>query len=143
MIAVNQVLSVGYPVSTDVTARLEFRDRELMVRRVRDLVTEPLTIAEYLRRPLVRRSRFLLSGTDLSCGQFRRFYLRSAREFLRDTPLRVGMFEGGHLVELTRTNWGPTARDRMALARFLGRFAGANLGGLEIGVFSDDLEMIL
>lgn len=141
---INEIITTAYPESTLVSYRRpRFIERRFRIRNVRDLVQHPLTIKEFLNRPMVRRSRYLVSVLDLDLGRYRKIYQRSMHEHFRETPLRVGLFDKTEIHELFRTNWGPTVRDRMMLVRFLTEFQHDSFGHLRIGVFSDDLEVIL
>ncbi len=62
-----QQIELVYPVNTDIVfiENATRRVRNLYVHRIRDLVAEPLTPAEYLRRPYVARSRWLILASEL------------------------------------------------------------------------------
>ncbi len=62
-------LDLIYPESTIIGVRPDYRIRQVLIDRVRDLVCDPLTPAEYLRRPYLLRSRWLVSGTDANLAK--------------------------------------------------------------------------
>lgn len=137
------VIHTAYPFTTHVsTPRLIWEPRRFKVLGVRDLVTDPLSVEEFLRRPMTRRSRYLIRVRDLDRGVCRSVYQRSMADWFRETPLRVGLFHDGKLIEIVSTNWGPTIRDRLGLIEFLHSFDDQDLGVCRLGVFSDDLEVI-
>ena len=75
MLTPRQVITLTYPTSTLVqSAQPIYRPRQIRVVSVRDLVAEPLTIAEYLYRPLVRRGRYLVTAWDYATRSVRQFY---------------------------------------------------------------------
>jgi len=102
MLEIGQRLVIHYPESTHISAEPEFRRREVIIKSVRDLVRDPLTVEEYCQRTQVRRSRWLVSARDVQLGAWRRFYLGTTREYCRSTPLRLGLFhpDTGRFVKL-------------------------------------------
>src|SRR6056297_3439724 len=74
-------IELHYPVSTHVRHIHEApqRLRNFRIRTVRDLLREPLLPHEFLRRPYVARSRWLISVTDLDdkTHSFKQIYLGS------------------------------------------------------------------
>lgn len=138
-----KIIQTHYPRTTHLAAgSIRWERRIFRVLGIRDLVKDPLTIDEFIRRPMTRRSRYLINVFDLQKNRYRSIYQRSMLEWYRETPLRVGIYEGPKLIDITTHNWGPTLADRRGLARFLGKFEGVNMGELRIGIFSDDLELI-
>lgn len=143
MLDLPPVIHTAYPFTTHVSAsHLTWEPRRFWVLGVRDLVTDPLTVQEYLARPMTRRSRYLIRVRDLDRGVCRSVYQRSMADWFRETPLRVGVFHGARLMELLSTNWGPTVADRQGLIRFLQKHAGHDMGEFRIGILSDDSEVI-
>ncbi len=137
------VIHTAYPFTTHVASpNLAWEPRRFRVLGVRDLVTDPLSVAEFLRRPMTRRSRYLIRVRDLDKGVCRSVYQRSMADWFRETPLRVGVFHEKKLIEIISTNWGPNVRDRLGLIEFLHSFDGYDMGEFRLGVFSDDLEVI-
>jgi hypothetical protein len=138
-----EVINTWYPQTTHLaTPTPRWEPRKFQVLGVRDLVQDPLSVAEYLRRPMTRRSRYLIRVLDLDKRRFRSVYQRSMSDWYRETPLRIGIYEGSTLVDMTNHNWGPTLADRKSLIRFLAKFDGLDMGEFRLGIFSDDLEVI-
>jgi hypothetical protein len=144
MLENGQRLVVHYPVSTHITAEPVFRRREFLVKGVRDLVRDPLTVQEYCNRTLVRRSRWLVHARDVQLGEWRRFYLGTTQEYWRSTPLRLGLFhpETNRFEELLGRPFEATASDRILLARTALEWSGRDFDGLKLGVFADDFDLI-
>jgi hypothetical protein len=143
MLDLPTVIHTAYPFTTHVsTLTLTWEPRRFRVLSVRDLVTDPLTVQEYLARPMTRRSRYLIRVRDLDRGVCRSVYQRSMADWFRETPLRVGVFHGAKLMELLSTNWGPTVADRQGLIAFLRKHADHDMGEFRIGILSDDAEVI-
>jgi hypothetical protein len=137
------VIRTCYPRTTHLaTASPRWEPRTFQVLGIRDLVREPLTIQEYLRRPMTRRSRYLIRVLDVQKQRYRSVYHRSMSDWYRETPLRIGIYEGLKLVDMTSHNWGPTLADRQSLIRFLQKFDGFDMGEFQIGIFSDDAELL-
>lgn len=138
-----QVVQFHYPICPRVNAHLEFRPRELIVRRIRDLVVEPLTPIEYGRRPLLLRGRYLVEGSVPGCG-WRRFYPSSSLEFFRPAPLRIGAYDpdgAGRPESLYPVAYGPSVRDRIRLMHDLRRLMDLEPETVW-GVFADDLRRV-
>lgn len=72
---VDEVVEFYYPVLNEIGKRRRTEKRRVKVESIRDLVKEPLTLADIIRRPFVRRGRFLVTGLDLDKGSRRSFYL--------------------------------------------------------------------
>lgn len=146
MLPLRQNIDVHYPVCTHIAVdKLEFRQRVIRPYKIRDLVTDPLTIREYLARPFTRRGRYLALCKDIRSGQLRQFYLSSTQEHWRDTPLRFCLFDDAAKkpVEIMPVNYGTTKRDRLILAKTVIEFLDTEFyGNLRIGIFSDDLQVI-
>jgi hypothetical protein len=131
-----------YPRSCSVADPLSWRPVHFQAIGVRDLVADPLTIEQFLRRPYLRRSRYQLRVVDLATGRRRTIYERLLRENFRDCPLRVGVYEGRKLVELMATNYGPSVADRRGLLRFLAKYSTTDFGDYRLGILSDDGEVV-
>jgi hypothetical protein len=136
-------LELTYPDCTLVEALAKFERRRIRVHSVRDLVAQPLTPHEYLRRPKLRRSRWLVFGYDLDRFVWRKFYIGSALEYERPSVLRVGLYrpDESKPADLIGRAFGPTARERIILARVLVSWHGANLGRMRLGVLADDFTV--
>ncbi|MEO9594111.1 MAG: hypothetical protein ABJG45_21230, partial [Rhodopirellula bahusiensis] len=88
-------IELTYPDSTLVESNTTFRRRYLQIREVRDLIADPITPEEYLRRPLTQRSRYLLTAYDKESKSWRQFYVGSSKEHLTDGRLRIALYEKG------------------------------------------------
>ncbi|MEZ6092891.1 MAG: hypothetical protein R3C03_01440 [Pirellulaceae bacterium] len=97
-----------------------------------------MSISEYLRRPLIRRSRFLLTVRDLDTQSWRKIYHRSIQSSFLNAPLKVGMIEDGKLIPMVKTEWGISPSDRIRLANFLVSFDENSPIALRIGVYCED-----
>ena len=84
-------LRIHYPRTTHVAhiQHAQTRERIISVREVRDLVRDPLTVAEFMRRPFLNRSRLLVLGFDQDKEQPRQFYLGSSVEYRTAGTLRL------------------------------------------------------
>jgi hypothetical protein len=136
---------ITYPRPNLVSIRRPvFEQRAIQVAHVRDLVAEPLDLEDYLRRPFIRRSRWLLTGRDEETGRFRNFYLGSAKEHLSPGTMRVGFYEPDNPrpVRTLPKIFEPTSRDRLLLLRLMLRIKRQDLGDLRVCLFSDDLRLV-
>jgi hypothetical protein len=128
MFDINQEIEIHYPVSTHVRYsqhNVGLKRRHFVVRRLRDLVAEPLTPEEYLRRPFVRRSRYLVVGTEIDANQWRQFYAGCSMEYPSPSQLRIALYEPGAKkpAKLLHRAFDATVTDREALRRWLLRNA--------------------
>lgn len=145
MIEPGSRIELSYPDSTLVDSLAKLVLRRIHVYRVRDLLSEPLTPEEFLRRPYIRRSRWLVSGYDLDRKRYRQFYLGNSAEHRAPGLLKVGLYEPGAV----RPTWpfprpfGPTRADRKLLIDSLSLCAGKDLADLKLRVYSDDLRVHL
>jgi len=139
----HQVLFTLYPRSTHVSVvKPVWVPRKFRILAVRDSVRYPLSVEQFLRRPMTRRSRYLVRVRDLETGARHSVYHRSLRDWYRETPLRVGIYDGSELKELLTTNWGPSVADRLGLVHFLQTHGNYDMGDLRLGILSDDGEAI-
>jgi hypothetical protein len=137
------IVETYYPFTTHVSVEFpKWEPRRFEILRVRDLARDPLTVAEFLRRPMTRRSRYLIRVRDLDQQQLRSVYHRSMADWYRETPLRVGIYHKSKVQELLRTNWGPTIADRQRLIRFLRKHQHTDMGDFRLAVLSDDAEVM-
>jgi hypothetical protein len=136
-------VEINYPVSTHVRFWKpdECRRREVVIDSVRDLVADPLSVDEFLRRPFLLRSRWLVKAYEPRLRQWRQFYWGSTREFAAPGILRVGLYEPG----ATKPSWlygrafHPTPEDRRELMKSLKEWDKLNFGDMSLKVFADDL----
>lgn len=138
-----RVLTDFYPVNSSIgSPKIDWEPCVLQVLDTRDLVTDPLTVEEFMCDPLQRISRFAYTVEDLESFETRTVYQRVLKSNFRECPIRVGVFRGSKMVNLFADNWGTTIDERRDLVQFLQLFEGENLGDLKLGVFSDDGESI-
>lgn len=78
---IGEVIEFLYPAQNKFGVPLEYRRRIVEIREIHDFreFANPLTLEDFLRRPLIRRGKLLLIGQDLELGQQRRFYLEAMR----------------------------------------------------------------
>ncbi len=136
-------IELTYPDVTLVEALAQFHRRRIRVHSIRDLVANPLTPHEYLRRPKLRRSRWLICGYDLERLAWRKFYVGSSREYAAPGMLRVALYRPGESrpADVISREFGPTARERLILARVLLKWYERDLGPLQLRVIADDLAV--
>ena len=135
------MLKLYYPRQNLVGKSPDWQLRLFAQWSVRDLVTHPLTPEEYLARPLIRRSRFLLHGRD-SHGQWRKFYQGSSRDDWNESDLRLALYRGQQRVRLLARPFESTIRDRILLARVVGRWSNYDFDDLDLRITCDDLRVI-
>jgi hypothetical protein len=137
-------LTLHYPRTTHVRFEdaAEYYKRTLRVLSIRDLVHEPLTPEEFLRRPFVRRSRYLILGHE--SGQFRRFYLGCAAEYRAPSQLRIALYEPGKIkpIDLLSRPIGPNVQDRKYLSKLLITCREKDFGKFVLRVFADDFGLV-
>jgi hypothetical protein len=141
MIEIGQVVEFRYPVTTHV--RFEsplFEVRAVEVFKIRDLVEHPLTFDEYLRRPYVRRSRWMIGGVDLHSKQFRQFYLGCSPEYRAPSQLRIGGYNGERCrpTSIYYRGFEPTLEDRKQLIKLAMLLRSRS----DLRIFADDLRLI-
>ena len=141
MIEVGDVIDFRYPVTTHV--RIEnplFMVRAVKVVTIRDLVSQPLTFEEFLRRPFVRRSRWLVGGIDLESKLFRQFYLGCSPEYNAPSQLRIGGYDEykRRPTKIYYRGFEPTLDDRKKLAKL----ALILRNRFDLRIFADDLRLV-
>lgn len=134
-------LLIDYPTSTLLQTQWTFKRRRLQVVDVRDLYTNPLTPAEYLRRPLIHRGRYLVKANDLDCQQVKQFYLASSQEFYRPTGLRLALYWpdtiGQPPERIISKRFAALRRDRIVLAKALTQLLQTDWQGFQLRVTVD------
>lgn len=148
MFDINQEIEFHYPANTHVRylgQQLALKKRQFIVRRIRDLVAEPLTPDEFIRRPYVRRSRYLVVGIEYEQRQWRQFYVGCSAEYSSPSQLRLALYEpsGKRPAKLLLRPFEATMHDRAALIRWLHRHKHKDFHGLQLRVFADDLRLVL
>jgi hypothetical protein len=145
MIEPGSQIELSYPDSTLVDSLARLVKRRVHVYRVRDLLAQPLTPDEFLRRPFIRRSRWLISGYDLDRQRYRQFYLGNSAEHRAPGLLKVGLYEPG----ADRPTWplprpfGPTRAERQFLIDVIKEWAKKGPTQLQLRIYSDDLRVHL
>lgn len=143
MIEPGSKIELSYPDSTLVDSLANLVKRRIHVYRVRDLLAEPLTPEEFLRRPYIRRSRWLISGYDLDRQRYRQFYLGNSAEHRAPGLLKLALYEPG----AKRPKWpfprpfGPTRRERQLLVDSLRECIKRGPTTLQLRIYSDDLRL--
>jgi hypothetical protein len=134
-------LLIDYPTSTLLETNWTFRRRRLQVVSVRDLLIDPLTTEEYLRRPLIHRGRYLVKANDLETQQVKQFYLASSQQFYRPAGLRLALYwpdqSGQPPAEILSKRIAGTRRDRIALAKALQQLRREDFGGFDLRITID------
>lgn len=134
-------LLLHYPDSTLVGKQWQYRRRRLEVVSVRDLLLNPLTPAEFLRRPMLHRGRWLVRAKDLEQQKVKQFYLASSQEFWRPTGLRLALYwpgeESDGPAELLTRRFATTPRDRIVLAKALTELRSCDWQGFELRITVD------
>ncbi len=138
---------IHYPTNCLLASDPQFSHREVYIRGFRDLLTDPLTIDEFLRRPLLRRSRWIIKTADPNLPRkYRQFYIGSCQELWRDTPLRIGWYDPKQPetrpLAIAPFNFPNTTSQRLELAKSLVRWRDhQDPDGLVLRVFCDDLRI--
>jgi hypothetical protein len=142
MLVPGEKIEFRYPVSTHVGTHPEFRDRSVTVLSIRDTVRDPLTLDEFVRRPYVRRSRWLISSIE---GQnYRQFYLGNSEEFRAPSQLSVGIFdlEKNTRIDTLFRRFDADPREVKTLLRLLAKYRDHDFGdAIELRVWADDLAL--
>lgn len=139
-------ISLTYPRCTHVAKfrKFGYSRRTILVQSVRDLVRQPLTVAEFCRRPYLLRSRWLLTAIDSTNGKTKHFYLGSSLEFAAPSTLRVGLYDpdGDWPTHIICRGITENLTDRRFLKRALKAWQTRNFGDKVLRVFADDLRLI-
>jgi len=139
-------VEISYPVRTHV--RLwrpdETRRRQLIIHDIRDLLTEPLSVQDFMRRPYLLRSRWLAKAFEPSHRRWRQFYLGSSREYAAPGILQVGLYEPGATKpsKVFGRQFQPTPEDRRLLVKALRQWSRHDFGEAELRILANDLRVI-
>lgn len=140
----NNTIKLHYPSSTHVgfVRTVEHKPRLFTILRVRDLVRQPLTVEEFIRRPFVRRSRYLILGNE--CGCLRQFYVGNSQEYFAPSQLRLALYEPFSIRpnKLLARPFDDTVEDRRQMLKILRSLPSHDFGDLELRIFADDLCLI-
>ncbi len=144
MLEPGQRVELSYPRCNTILRISDYQLRRVIVQSVRDLVREPLTPAEFLRRPFVRRSRWMIHATEADTGKWRRFYLGASREFFSPSVLRLGLYAPGESRprKIVGPEFGNTRGCRRKLIRILRFLASQDLDDLSVRVIATDLRLM-
>lgn len=138
-------VELTYPISTHVRfwRPEESRRRVIIVRSVRDLVESPLTVAEFLRRPYLLRSRYLIRAFEPRGRRWRQFYAGSSNEFWSPSVLQVGLYgpEDVRPRQIIGRPFEPTPDDRRQLVRALCQWSRFDLGDQQLRILATDLRL--
>jgi hypothetical protein len=142
-IEIGTELTIHYPTITHVRHLVEAprKPRRIIVRSIRDMVAVPLTIKEYLQRPFVARSRYLVFAHEVDTSSFRQFYLGSSQEFASPGMLRIGYSERKpSQPRFIARPFGATLQERKLLMRYISQRPVEEWESLRI--FVDDLRVV-
>ena len=114
-------IELPYPSRTSILHidRAPVITRRVIVRVCRDLVTDPLTWQEFLRRPYVNRSRWLIRAWDVDLRAWRQFYVGTSPRYRSPGVLRLAISdpdEPGPLRWIGQ-QYEPTVVDRKRMIR--------------------------
>ncbi len=125
MIEIGDVIRFCYPTTNVVELSLaDYRHWTIEVTAIRDLRQHPLLPATIAAKPLVGRSRWLISGECLYTGRERSFYSGSMLDCESHTVLTLGGYDPiTSALDFTYGEYPPTARHRRLLARVCDRVA--------------------
>lgn len=146
MFSPGQQIELLYPVSTDVS-QIESaarKLRQLYVHRVRDLVEEPLSISEFIRRPYVARSRWLVLASEVDGERPKQFYVGTADNYRAPGSLQLALYrtDDKRPHALISRQFEPTVRDRLALLKLLQRIADCKTD-VEPKIVATDTRVLL
>ncbi|MGB7326176.1 MAG: hypothetical protein WBD31_14985 [Rubripirellula sp.] len=146
MVEPGSYLEFSYPTNRHVRnfEAVPRRLRKIEVKRVRDLVHDPLTINEFARRPYVMRSRWLVTGIDLDVGEWRQFYLGSSDEYRAPGNLRIALYRPGDTMphEILGREFLPTVLDRRVMLRLIRRWHDRDLGQMHLRICCDNFRIV-
>ncbi|MCD0459141.1 hypothetical protein [Roseiconus lacunae] len=146
MIDPGSYIEIHYPCQTHIRwiHAAEKQRRNLQIIRIRDMLAEPLTVDEFLRRPFVFRTRWLAFAHDLDLSTWRQFYLGSSAEYCAAGTMRMALYEPGSPkpAKLLGREFQPTLKDRKLMIRLLKHWGTQDYGDLQLRVLCDDLRII-
>ena len=139
-----QQIELVYPITTDIlhVEKAPRKLRQLYVHRVRDLVSQPLTPTEFVRRPYVARSRWLILASEKAAQSPKQFYPGTADNYRAPGVLRLALYEPdatkpafwiGRQIE-------PTPHDRRLLLRMINKVADQH-PDYELRIIAPDLAI--
>jgi hypothetical protein len=139
-----QQIELVYPTITHIlhVEKAPRKLRQLYVHRVRDLVAEPLTPNEYLHRPYVARSRWLILASELAAQPPKQFYAGTADNYRAPGILRLALYEpeSTRPRQLLGRQINPTPHDRRLLLRWINKVAD-KYPDFELRILAPDLAV--
>ncbi|MEO1529546.1 MAG: hypothetical protein AAFX06_29330 [Planctomycetota bacterium] len=139
-------ITLTYPIQTHV-AKIRHSPRQLRklrIEKIRDLLAEPLTADEFMRRPFTNRSRWLALARDQQSGKWRQFYLGSADEFRSPATLQLLVVDpaGEGVVCTIGRLFEPNVRDRQLIVRLIERWNNQDHGDYELRIACADVRLV-
>ncbi|MEL7337299.1 MAG: hypothetical protein AAFN70_13985, partial [Planctomycetota bacterium] len=119
MIEAGERMQLTYPTSNIIGHSFSYRTREFVVCDIRDLFEDPLTIEDFYRRPMLKRSRYLLRGRDVETDEWRQFYAGNSIELSAPGDLYIAEYKHGVMVRILFGPYKDTAKDRNRMAYVL------------------------
>lgn len=84
------MITLHYPIRNRIGVEPVWRPRVLTVVERIDLLNQPVPLEKYLKRPMIRRGRWLLRCFDHEAKQYRQFYENAFKEYWRPETLVLG-----------------------------------------------------
>lgn len=141
-------LTIHYPKTRHIlhAERSPLVARDVTVREVIDLVAKPLTPEEFLRRPYLRRGRWLIRATEkFGCRErWRQFYLANTAEFRRHGGLRLALYEPDSCrpAKIISSEFSSSVVERKSLIRLVEKLRMHDFGDLKLRIVADDFRII-
>lgn len=137
-------LRIEYPSHNRLDIPLEYVERRIRIAEVHDHHSQPIAVAGFLTRPLVRRGSILILADDLDLGgPVRKFWLEAIRGAGELPNHQLGLYDPEQPTELV--DWigkpfRPTVRDRLRMRDAIERFrqleAERGPCGLQLAAFA-------
>ena len=141
-----KALELSYPVNRHVLRfdPTRVKRREVLITSIRDLVADPLKPDEFLRRPFLLRSRWLIRAYEPRIMQYRQFYIGTSLEFHAPQQLHLALYEPGSKrpAKLLFRDIAPTLEDRRALVRAVLRLRDLDYGSAQLRIFASDCRLV-
>jgi hypothetical protein len=110
--------------------------RNFITLATRDLFRDPLKPREFLKRPFIDRSRWLIRGIDTNTGRERKFYLGSPAD------LRITLMSGGKPKFTFPRPFGTPPAERLLLVESLREVQQLGKLSLKLRISCDDLRVL-
>lgn len=139
-----QTIEFHYPDNTFVGRKRGWRLRKVSVRKVRDLLSEPITVNDWYRRPHQLRGRYLITAIDHDNGKLRQFYPNNCKEWWHPALLKLGLYTPfSRKPEVVfKESYGWTVHQRSLMNRAIEDILQTDLGCFELKIYCDDLRLI-